>query len=304
MKPLVAIVGPTSTGKTSLALKLCQKTDGQIISADSRQIYKYMDIGTGKLPIGYDVKISKHNGYWDINGVSVWGYDLVEPDKYYSSYDFALFARQKAGELLNAGKTVFLVGGTGFYIDAFAGRFDLNNILPDLEVRLQLESKSLLELQQQLTSLNPQAVLKIDMKNKVRLVRAIEKEIGQKNFTTPLPRLDTPITYIGLTSDRQVLYSRADKWVDEVWKNGLTAEVKNLVSLGFSDSPKLKGLVYKTVLAFINGQINEKDAVQRIKFDIHAYIRRQQTWFKKNSEITWFDINAESFDENIYTYIK
>jgi tRNA dimethylallyltransferase len=299
------IVGPTSSGKTSLALEMCKKFNGEIISADSRQVYKYMDIGTGKIPINSDLQIEKGEKFWELDGVKIWGYDLVTPDQYFSGFDFASFALRKAREIIKEGKTVFLVGGTGFYIDLFTGRMKPSKVKPDLELRQALEYLSLPELQERLKKLDPKAFKNIDLKNKARLVRAIEKSVGSEKNEKELPYLEkASFIWLGLTSDRKFLYQRADAWVDEIWEGGLIDEFKSLCEKGYEKSRKLKGLVYKTVLKFLDGEITSEKATERIKFDIHAYIRRQQTWFKKNEEIQWVDISKDDFKEIIYNKIK
>ena len=301
----IVIVGPTSTGKTSLSVELCKKLGGEIISADSRQIYKYMDVGTGKLPLGSSVEINKGEGFWELDGVKIWGYDLVSPDQYFSSYDFAKYALEKTEEIFSRGKNVFIVGGTGYYVDTVTGKLVLNtNIEPDFALRSELENKPLSELQFLLTSLNLEAFKKIDKKNPVRLIRAIEKEKGMKKNLTPLPRPDVKFIYIGLTGSRELLYWKADKWVEAIWNGGLISETEKLLSMNFGSFPPLRGLVYKTAVSFINKEITEDAAVQRIKFDIHAYIRRQQTWFKRNPDICWFDVSVDSCGENVYTFVK
>lgn len=299
------ILGPTSSGKTSLALDLCKKFDGEIISADSRQVVKYMDIGTGKVPVNSNEKIEKDGGFWKISGVKIWGYDLTMPDQYFSGYDFAKFALEKSKELIKNGKSVFLVGGTGFYIDLFTGKMKPSNVKPDLSLRKSIETLTLSEMQSKLKSLNSEAFEKIDIKNKARLVRAIEKEISQDVNETPLEYLENvSFVQFGLTALRDFLYNRADRWVDEIWDKGLVGEVEDLRNKGYEESRKLKGLVYSTVLDFINTEISQKTAIEKIKFDIHAYIRRQQTWFKKNTDIFWLDISKDGFKEIIYNKIK
>lgn len=304
-RKLFILVGPTSSGKTSLAIKLCKKFNGEIISADSRQLCKFMDIGTGKLPIKSDVKVKKNDNFWVVDGVNIWGYDLVTPDKFFSGYDFALFGLQKSCELMESGKNVFLVGGTGLYIDLFTGEIRPSGTSPNEKLRSLLESLSLEKLQTMLKTVSLEDYEKIDLNNKVRLIRAIEKKISSKSNNTPLPYLeDVDFVYIGLTGSRELLYDRSDKWVDFIWKNGLVEEVKGLIEMGYANSHKMKGLVYKTVVGFINNKITEKEAIERIKFDIHAYIRRQQTWFKRNKNITWVDISKDGFEEIIYNNIK
>lgn len=300
-----AIVGPTSTGKTSLALDLCKKFNGEIISADSRQIYKYMDVGTGKLPLGGSTSVEKGNGFWILDNIKIWGYDLVLPDQYFSSFDYAKYALEKSVEILSRGKTVFLTGGTGFYVDAVTGKIELNsNVSPDFILRSKLQKMSLEELQKLLTSLNLEAFEKIDKNNPVRLIRAIEKEKSKKNITTTLPCLKNPFIYIGLTGPREVLYSRSDRWVASIWNNGLVSETQKLLQMGYGACPLLRGLVYKTALAYLRKELTENKAVERTKYDIHAYIRRQQTWFKRNLDIEWFDVSVDSYKENVYNHAR
>lgn len=299
------LVGPTSSGKTSLALDVCKKFNGEIISADSRQVCKYMDIGTGKVPMRSDVQIEKGDGFWKLDGITIWGYDLVAPNQYFSGFDFADFALKKARDISDRGKKAFLVGGTGFYIDLFTGRMEPSKVRPNLELREGLEVLSLRELQERLKKFNPDAFRSIDIKNKARLVRAIEKSVGSEKNEIGLEYLeDSEFVWMGLTADRKFLYQRADRWVDEVWNGGLVEEVKSLLKKGYGNSRKLKGLVYKTILDFLDGKIASDKTVERIKFDVHAYIRRQQTWFKKNEKIQWFDISKDDFEEIIYNKIK
>lgn len=316
---VVVILGPTSSGKTSLGLDLCKKYGGSIVSADSRQIYKYLDIGTGKVPVRKNtstekVKIRKYDNRWIIDGIDIWGYDLITPDRYYSAYDYALFALDKLRSLQEQGNQPCLVGGTGFYIDVVTGRVKPSEVAPDFELRKELEKASVEDLRKMLMSLNPRVYSRIDQKNKVRLVRAVEKELSDKKPPSPLPYLEkTEFVMIGLTAPRKFLYERADIWLESAWDSGLVDEVHHLISLGYEKSPRLQGLVYKTVLSHINGELGESEAKQRIKYDLHAYIRRQQTYFrrkvkplhfKKIPGITWFDVSDDNFREKIYTLVE
>ena len=299
------VLGPTSSGKTSLTIDLCKKLNGEIISADSRQVVKYMDIGTGKLPINVTYPIERCDKKWIIDSVNVWGYDLTIPDKYFSGVDWAKFALTKAQRMIEKGKKVFLVGGTGFYIDLFTGKVRPALTKPNFELRKELESLTIKQLCYRLTTLDKRAVEKIDKNNPVRLIRAIEKKLSQNEKITPLPYLkDCTFNLIGLTAPRKVLYNKADVWAEEIWKNGLIEETRNLINMGFENSAKLQGLVYKSVLSYIGQKVTRQEAVQHTKYDLHAYIRRQQTYFKKNPEITWFDITADDFKEKIYTVVN
>ncbi len=172
---LLVISGPTSSGKTSLALDIAKYLGISIISADSRQIYKYFDIGTGKVPITNSYLYERHLDYWLIDGVKVYGYDLVEPDKKYNAYDFSIYARNLITQLTRYDGKALLVGGTGFYIDTTLGRLELNQAPSDPTLREELNGKSLENLVLQLKELSIDAYNNIDLKNKVRVVRAIEK---------------------------------------------------------------------------------------------------------------------------------
>ena len=283
-KELIVVCGPTASGKSDLAIQLARKFNGEIISADSRQIYKYMDIGTGKIPVNSDLKIKKFEDHWELNNISVWGYDLVTPDQFFSGYDFALFALNKAREIRSRGKNVFIVGGTGFYIDLVTKNKEPSNVEPDFELRDELNKLSLQQLQTKLTSLNILIENNSDANNPVRIIRAIEKHQAKSKNFTPLPYFtDVDFKYIGLKSTNEILFSRADKWVDEIWQNGLVDEVKNLINLGYKKSTKLQGLVYKSVVQYLSPEntLSQDQIKQLIKYDIHAYIRRQLTYFNK-----------------------
>lgn len=300
------ILGPTSSGKTSLALKLCEKFNGEIISADSRQICKYMDIGTGKVPLDTKVKIKKGLNYWELDEKKIWGYDLINPDQYFSGYDFAIFALEKAREIIENGKNVFLVGGTGFYIDIFTGRIKLTQISPDLKLRKSLESLPLGVLQNKLREIDNEVFESIDKLNKVRLVRALEKKLStnEDNNKKRLSYFDFHPIYIGLTSSRDVIYERVDKWVEKIWDLGLLDEVMDLRKKSYGETHRVKGLIYGTAGEFLDGKLTKKNAIERTKFDVHSYVRRQQTWFKRNPDIEWFDISRDDFEEIIYNIVE
>lgn len=304
MNKVYVILGPTSSGKTSLALKLCHDFNGVIVSADSRQIYKYMDIGTGKVPVQNSRDIKKSDIRWVMDGVDVWGYDLVAPGAFYSAYDYAMFAREKIKEIQKDGKTIFLVGGTGFYIDMLTGRTHPSYVLPNFELRKELESLTTKELYSRLMSLNVEALSESEKNNKNRLVRRIERILGTKISLSPLPELlDTDFVYLGLTAPRSELYVRADSWVEVIWKNGLIEETADLMKMGFENTPQLSGLIYKTVISFIKKEVTEEEAIQFIKFDLHQYIRRQLTYFKRNEQIKWFDTSQDSTMQNVYNVV-
>ncbi|SRR3989344_1263288 len=300
MKKIFVILGPTSSGKTTLTLDLCKRMGGEIISADSRQIYKYMDIGTGKLPINSKAKIQKQEQKWIIDDINVWGYDLITPDEHFSSYDFAVFALKKIRELIDTNKAVFLVGGTGFYIDVITGNVQLTSQKPDFERRKSLETTPTQNLTKWLKKLNPEVFKKTDAQNRVRVIRAIERELDSGTKATPLPKIEN-IDYkkVGLMTDREVLFTRADNWLKEIWGRALFEEIE-FISAQFPETSKLNGLVYKTACAYLKGELDYEGAYARTKFDLHAYIRRQQTYMKKMPDVIWIDISQDNYKETVY----
>lgn len=293
---IIILVGPTSSGKTGLGLELGQYNSKlEIVSADSRQVFKYMDIGTGKVPQDKSQDVIKSESYWTINGVKVWGYDLASPADYFSAYDFASFARFTIADIYARGNIPLVVGGTGFFVDALTGRTSLASSAPNFKLREELNQLSLEAALDRLKVLNETDFHKVDQKNKLRVIRAIERNTlpGAANQAPT----DLTFSYYGLFDERASLYSRVDLWAENIWGDRLFSEVKLLINLGYKDFPPLKGLVYKTALSHLNGGIGLSEGLERVKFDLHAYIRRQQTWFKRNESITW--LNVQDFKKNV-----
>lgn len=292
---VIVICGPTSSGKTHLGLELAAKINGEIVSADSRQIYRHMNVGTGKVPIKTSARIEQFSDYWTINDIPVYGYDLVKPGQYFSAYDYYNYATEKIVTIAAKGKTPLLIGGTGFYVDTVTGIVTLERKQPDFELRKKLERLTLKQLQKKLSELNPEIYLKIDQKNPARITRAIEKALTIKDTQPNEHRLKNwKFTYIGLTAPREILYSRVDKWLEEIWPE-LLIETSTLIEMGYGSTPQLTGLIYKSV---------PKNDMQKAKFDLHGYIRRQQTWFKKNPNINWLDITQKNLSEKALNIVK
>lgn len=299
-KPII-IIGPTSSGKTSLALDLCRKYGGEIISADSRQIYKYMDIGTGKIPVEENLKYERKEDHWLIDGVKIWGYDLINPNEIFSAYNFKVFAQDKIKKIMDSGKKVFVIGGTGFYINVLLGNVPVSNIPPNQKLREELQNMSTANLKAKLKGLNLPEYNTIDLNNRIRLIRAIEKSSSTKKSQKERP--DTfPSKLIGLAASREVFYSRVDRWLDEIWGEDLMEEVNFLLS-HYCESDKLNGLVYRSAVSYLKGETFEKEAKQRAKYDLHAYIRRQQTYFKKMKDVNWVDIAQDNYREKLYNML-
>ncbi len=312
MQNKLAIIGPTSIGKTSLALKLCKKFDGQIVSVDSRQVYKYMDIGTGKKPLDSLASCEKGDGYWILDGIKIWGYDIVEPCNRFSVYDFVTYLTA----LPLSQKFTIFVGGTGFYFDILLGRRALSEVEPDWDFRSKLSRLSLNELNMKLKALNPSKAKIVDSKNPVRLVRAIEIETSSVNAKRTQNHKESvqncakeevilkDCLVVGLTADREVLYDRVDKWVEKVYELGLPEEARNLMDKGWAVCEQLKGLNYNNAIMFLDGTLSREGAILKTKNDNHAYIRRQQTYFKRMKDVVWFDVTKEGFDKDLETLVQ
>lgn len=287
-KTIQVITGPTSSGKTSYALELCKKNNGEIISADSRQIYKHMDVGTGKLPIDKTAnEVEKFDKYWIVDGIKIWMYDVVNPGEYYSVKNYKSDCIEIIDDVLSRKKTPIIVGGTGLYLDAILGKKTDFNVSANWDLRKTLEDKNVEELQDLIDPKILDEMNNSDRNNPRRLIRKIEIEQNQNRKDVLFNELEKGaelneynFSIKVLNFPRKVLYSRVDLWVDKIWDK-LIVETEGLLKLGYGKTPQLNGIIYKTALNFINNLVSKDSAIERIKFDLHAYIRRQETWFSK-----------------------
>ncbi len=301
MKKVIAILGPTATGKTDLGIGLAKKFDGEIVSADSRQVYEGMDIGTGKADPASKTPPVRKKGSWVVDGVPVHLYDILTPDQSFSVASYQQKAYEVIEEIHKRGKLPILVGGTGLYIRAVVEGLNIPKVAPDADLRKKLEKKSLEVLQTELEKIDPVSYQEIDKQNPRRLIRALEVfyQTGKKfselrgNFSANFDTLK-----IGLTAPREVLYKKADQRVDIWFENGFVEEVKKLLDTGFSpDLPPMSSLGYRQVAMHLEGKLTLQEAKQRTKWEQHGYIRRQTVWFKKESGVNWFDTQEDFFEE-------
>ncbi|MBM4401950.1 MAG: tRNA (adenosine(37)-N6)-dimethylallyltransferase MiaA [Candidatus Cloacimonetes bacterium] len=316
MKKLVVICGPTGTGKTGLGIKLCKKYNGEIVSADSRQVYKGADIGTNKASVTEKLKnrkTEKNKRFRLQEGVRIYLYDVTTPDKQYSASKFIDAAAEVIKKIWRPGKLPFVVGGTGFYISALLGEVKLSGVPADQELRDELNINSLENLRETLKSLAPAKFGQMnnsELKNKQRLIRAIEVAVASKlgrkkprQKRAPLPEIN--ILKIGLMAPRKIMYHQADRWAHRiVMSRGLIRETKNLLEHGYRNTRLLQGMIYAPAVSHLDGKLPKIELVKTIQGELHAYIRRQMTWFKKDKKIHWFDITEVDFDREVVKLVE
>lgn len=305
MKKILIIVGATSTGKTDLALRLAKKFDGELVACDSRQVYRGLDIGTGKLP-GQPAKITKGDGFWEIDGIKIWMYDVVVFKKQYTIYDYVKDASRVIDKILKRGKLPIIVGGSGLYLKALIEGLPNLSIPVDLKIRKELERLSLGNLQKKLQKLSPkkwEGMNNSDRQNSRRLVRAIEIiSIGftSDNGSKGLLRGSFKTLKIGLTAERDILYKRIDERVISRINQGMLNEAKKLQTKGLTlKRMKQLGLEYGILADFLEGKIREQELIKIMQSKIHGFARRQLTWFKKEKEVTWFDVTDKNYIKKI-----
>lgn len=305
MKKLLVIVGPTGTGKTDLAIKLAKKFEGEIVSADSRQLYIGMDIGTGKLPV--DIKLVRKEGFWVVGEIPIYLYDLITPDKTFSVAEYQQRAYKKIKQIQNEGKLPILVGGTGLYMRAVVQGLKVPQVKPDKKIRDKLDKKSLSSLLHNLEQVDSKTYLGIDKHNKRRVIRALEVYYKTGKPISSFAKKYKPdfeILSIGLTADREYLYKRVDDRIDSWFDQGFVGEVKSLLKKYKQTLPSMTSLGYRQVAAYLDKRISKEEATKRIKFDHHGYIRRQLTWFKKEPLVIWFDISDPRYNKKIFEKVE
>ncbi|HLJ65982.1 MAG TPA: tRNA (adenosine(37)-N6)-dimethylallyltransferase MiaA [Chloroflexota bacterium] len=285
---LLVIVGPTAVGKSRLALELAADLQAEIISADSRQVYRYMDIGTAKPTLQERARARHHM------------LDLVEPDESYSAGRFAQEGRKVLRRLAAAGTRAIVVGGTGFYIRALLDPGHLPSLQADpalrRRLRAEIERDGPDEVHRRLTVLDPASAGRVDPRNVPRLVRALEI-----NLLTgaPVPsgkgEASIPALYIGLNMARNRLHAVADARVRSQVESGLVEETRLLLDMGYpEDAPGLAGFGYRQMIGHILGNRSLDDAIREYEIATHQYIRRQMTWFRRVPSIRWIDATADA----------
>lgn len=270
--PLIVIVGPTASGKSALAVKLAQEFGGEIICADSRTVYKYMDIGTAKPSLD------------DQATVPHWGLDLVEPGELFTAADFQKYAYEKIADIRARGKIPFLVGGTGLYVDSVIFEYEFGPV--NTELRAELEKLTLEQLHEYCIENNIE--LPENEKNRRYVIRAIEqKSINGKRLTEPQHN----IIIVGITTDTDTLRARIHERSEHLFESGVVDEAKSLGKTYGWKSEAMTGNIYRLVHEFLDGNITESELhMQNETADWHL-AKRQLTWLKRNPYIKWLDLD-------------
>lgn len=287
-KPKVIVIcGPTASGKTALSIELAKEINGEIISADSMQIYKYMDIGSAK--------VTKE----EMQGIKHYMLDVVEPNKRYSVAEYKLEAEKCIEEILSRNKTPIVIGGTGLYIDALIYGIEFSDIKIDEEYRKYLtnlcEKEGLEKLYNMAVEIDPQAMKIISNNDKKRIMRVLEiyHETGKTKTEQEIESRKNEVKYdykvFAINWDREKLYERINKRVDTMIEQGLIEEVKDLLSKYENMPTAIQGLGYKEVKEYLDGDLTKEEMIEKLKMETRRYAKRQFTWFKKNKDTIWID---------------
>ena len=303
MKPkVVVIVGPTASGKTALSIELAKKLDGEIISSDSMQIYKDMDIGTAK--------VTKE----EAQGIKHYLVDFVSPDQRYTVSDFKKDAETAIKEILEKGKVPIVVGGTGLYVNSLIYGIEYQDMKIDEDYRNELMSRAedpveLEKLWNEANDIDPEAMTKISKNDKKRIIRVLEifKSTGKTKTEQEILSRQKGTEYdykvFGISMDRQKLYERINLRVDLMIEAGLEDEVRNLLNK-YSEFPTaMQGLGYKEVKEYFDGFLTRDEMIEKIKQESRRYAKRQLTWFRRNEDIIWLD-KDDGMEKNLETIIK
>jgi len=287
--PLIAVVGPTAVGKTDLSIRLARDLNCEVVSADSRQVYRGMDIGTAKSSTRQRLLVAHHL------------IDVLEPDESFTLAQYQEAAFRAIDDILDRGCVPLLVGGSGLYIRAVLEGWGIPRVPPNPELRSALRARGEDEgddvLHRWLTELDAQAAGAIDSRNVRRVIRALEVCLETGKRFSELQRVTPPpyrILRIGLTMDRVKLHERIDERVDGMLAAGLVEEVRGLVEHGYDLSlPSMSGVGYRQIASYLHGEIDLAESVRSIKYATHRFVRQQYNWFRvDDSAIHWFDVGG------------
>ena len=294
---VIVICGPTASGKTALSIELAKKINGEIVSCDSMQIYKEMDIGTAKPTLE------------EMQGIKHYMIGIISPNERYSVADYKKDAKMAIREILNKGKVPIVVGGTGLYIDSLIYEIEYQNIEFDKEYREYLEKevkeKGLEELYNEAKEIDPEAIEKISKNDKKRILRILEiyhatgENKTEQEKKSRLKEVEYDYKVYALNMDREKLYDRINKRVDKMIEEGLIQEVEKIYKK-YNDFPTaMQGLGYKEVVEYLEGKLTKEEMIEKIKQETRRYAKRQLTWFRKNKQTIWLDVGKNTIQNNI-----
>lgn len=289
MKPkVIVIVGPTASGKTALSIELAKKIDGEIVSCDSMQIYKDMNIGSAKPTID------------EMQGIKHYMIDIVPPDERYSVAEYKKQAEQAIEEILQKGKTPIVIGGTGLYANSLIYGIEYSNIKLDEEYRKKLEKiasseDGLQKLYDEAIRIDSEAMKIISKNDKKRIIRVLEiyHSTGKTKTELEIESRKNGVKYdykvFAIDMDREILYDRINRRVDIMIENGLIKEVEGLLVKYKQFPTSMQGLGYKEVVEYFDGRLTREEMIEKIKQESRRYAKRQLTWFRKNKETIWLN---------------
>lgn len=298
MKPkVIVIVGPTASGKTALSIELAKKIDGEIISCDSMQIYKDMNIGSAKPTIE------------EMQGIKHYMIDIAEPTERFSVAEYKKRSEEAIEKILQKGKVPIIVGGTGLYANSLIYNIEYNEIMLDEEYRKNLmkiaeTEVGLTTLYEKARSIDPVAMEKISLNDKKRIIRVLEikHSTGKNKTELELESRKNEVKYeykvFAINMPREILYDRINKRVDIMIENGLIDEVENIIEKYKEFPTAMQAIGYKEIVMYLKGELNKQEAIEKIKQESRRYAKRQITWFKKIENIKWID-GLKDKDENI-----
>ncbi len=290
--PLIVVLGPTASGKSGLAIALAQRFNGEIVSADSRQVYRGLDTGTAKVTPEEQALVPHHL------------LDVADVEEIYTVSQFQRQAIEAINGILARGRQPLLAGGSPHYIQAVVDHLAIPAVPPQPALRAQLETRPLADLLAQLEQLDPQAAASIDRQNPRRVVRALEVCLVTGQPFSAQRRAEEPLyrsLLLGLSWPREVLYARIDARVDERMLQGMVQEVRDLLAAGIShERLEALGLEYRYISRWLRGEFaSEAEMVQRLKYAIHDFTRRQLSWFRKDRRIIWIEGNDKEQAEAV-----
>lgn len=299
MRSLVVIAGPTASGKSSLALKLAQSFNGEIVSADSRQIYKKMDIGTATASVDDQCLVPHHM------------IDICEPDECLTLSQYKAIAMESIETIWRRNKIPFLTGGTGLYINSIVYDYQIPEVAPQEPFRQHLEEKEKHEkgcLHRMLSEVDPSSAERLHPNDIRRIVRALEVlEITGKPLSQWQTKSDTPVfptLFCGLKWPKELLHERIIKRIAMMVEEGIVEEVKHLVAEYSPELELLKTLNYREILEFVMGESSLDEAKENMAIHTRQFAKRQMTWFKKDKNIRWFDMEKKTAYESVYGWLE